>query len=242
MKMKNLASKVLLIFTTLYLTSCTTSGFYQICKISPSVKDNVIINKDSFFFEDNNCKVIYDFWSEGGNAGFKFYNKTDKDIILDLEKSFFILNGIAYNYFRSRTFASAESLVTFSEEKKVYIPPYAAKIITEYNITSQLYRDCDLYKYPRKKQIITKYFKDNKSPYIFSNRISYSVNSTTSQTTIENEFYVSEITNYPANEVLKAVNLEICGQKSNTVSFAIKEAASTKFYLKYDNAQDKWKH
>lgn len=240
--MKNLFCLVIVVFTLLYLSSCTTKTFYQICQVSPVVKDNNLINQDSLFYEDNNCKVFYDFWSDGGNVGFKFYNKSEKDIIVDLEKSFFILNGVAYNYFKNRTFSSVDNLISFNEEKKMCIPPHAAKVITEYEISTTIYRDCDLFKFPKRKQIKTKAFKHNASPYAFSNRISYSIGNSLVETNISHEFYVSAITNYPEKEVLKSTNLEFCDQESATSIPYIKDAAINKFYIKYNNAHDKWKH
>lgn len=36
------------------------------------------------------CKIIYDFWGETGDMSFFFMNNTDKDIYIDLSRSFFI--------------------------------------------------------------------------------------------------------------------------------------------------------
>ena len=48
-------------------------------------------------------------WDILGNIGFQFFNKTDKNIYLNLEESFFILNGISYNYYRNRVFTNSTS-------------------------------------------------------------------------------------------------------------------------------------
>jgi hypothetical protein len=32
---------------------------------------------NSLAYEDENCKVFYDFWKDGGNVGFLFQNKTE---------------------------------------------------------------------------------------------------------------------------------------------------------------------
>lgn len=233
----------IVVFSILFLASCSpTRTFYQVYQVSPSIKDKMTISEDSLFFEDENCKLTYDFWTEGGNVGFKFYNKTDKDIILNLERSFFILNGIAYNYYKDRTYSTLENLITYSEEKKVSIPSKTAKIINEYNVSQSLYRDCDLYKYPRRKQIKTKSFKESTSPYVFSNRISYTSDSSLNEINLSNEFFVSAITNYPQNEVIKNDYLEFCDQKSFKLTPFFKDSAVNKFFIKYNNALDRWKH
>jgi hypothetical protein len=82
-------------------TSCI-STFYQVYKAAPAnkatLKDNLMV------FEDDNCKITYDFWKEKGDIGFSFYNKTDKNIYLDLGECFFVHNSIAHNYFQNRTY------------------------------------------------------------------------------------------------------------------------------------------
>ena len=88
-------------------TSCMTTSFYQVYTAVPSDKS---ISKDrNLVYEDDNCSVSYNFWEQGGNIGFTFYNKTDKNIYLNLEESFFILNGMAHNYFRDRVFTNSTS-------------------------------------------------------------------------------------------------------------------------------------
>ena len=90
------------------LASCSPP-FYQIYKVAPTEK---LIDIDNYLvYEDDNCKVVYDFWSQGGNIRFSFYNKTDKNIYLNLEESFFIFNGTAYDYFKDivRTYTKISS-------------------------------------------------------------------------------------------------------------------------------------
>jgi len=52
---------------------------------------------NNLVYEDDQCKVSYNLWSNGGDAGFVFQNKTDQNIYLDLGESFFIINGVAHN-------------------------------------------------------------------------------------------------------------------------------------------------
>jgi hypothetical protein len=102
-------TKIKSIFTALiamFFTSCATT-FYQVYKAIPSEK--MIVSDNSLIYEDVYCKVIYNLWSEGGNVGFVFYNKTDSDIFLNLEKSFFILNGVSYDYYKDRTYTNSIS-------------------------------------------------------------------------------------------------------------------------------------
>ncbi|HQH40837.1 MAG TPA: hypothetical protein PK825_03755, partial [Bacteroidales bacterium] len=211
-------TKLNLIYTAIIavlLTACATTSFYQVYKAVPA--DKSIKKTDNYLiYEDENCKLSYNFWGEGGNIGFYIYNKTNENVYLNLEQSFFVLNGIAFDYFKNRVYthsmssgatsskeATASKYVTginyldlfqtnriqasnsigvmtssgfsvsYNEEKVICIPSKTSKIITEYNINESLYRDCDLFKYPTKKQIRSKSFTKSDSPFIFSNIITY---------------------------------------------------------------------
>ena len=83
-------------------TSCATPAFYQVCKTTP--ESNITMKDNLLVYEDNNCKVFYNLWGDGGSVGFQFYNKTEINIYLNLEECFFISNGVANNYFKNRVY------------------------------------------------------------------------------------------------------------------------------------------
>jgi len=281
--MKTNKSFILAATIALFLTSCATTSFYQVYKATPS--DNLITKDNYLVYEDDNCKVSYNLWDEGGNIGFRFYNKTNKNIYLNLEENFFIFNGISYDYYKNRVFtnsttsgattaksatasksvtginyldllqtnriqaassvglmASSGYSISYNEEKVICIPSKTSKFITEYNINESLFRDCDLFKYPTKKQIKLKSFSKAESPIVFSNRIAYTVGQTENLIKFENEFYVTEISNYPESEILESKYDEYCGQKSMTMSKYFKNVSPDKFYIKYTKDMDTWTH
>jgi len=84
------------------MSSCATTSFYQVYKATPSEKMQTSPN--SLSYEDENCIITYDLWSDGGNIGFRFYNKSDVLIKLDIAETFFIINGTANDYYRNRVF------------------------------------------------------------------------------------------------------------------------------------------
>ena len=258
------------------MTSCLSTSYYQVYKATPmgktTLKENLLV------YEDQNCIVSYNLWVEGGNLGFKFYNKTDKNIYLNLEESFFILNGISNNYYRNRVFtttknsgistsrnanasksisginvldlfqtnkisatnsvgvvASSGNSVSYNEEKIVCIPSMTAKVITEYSINSSLIRDCDLLRYPSEKQMKSKTYTKSNSPLVFSNRIVYNVEHSIIPEKFENEFYVSEITNYPESVMVGTKYEEYCGERSAEKIGYFKTISPDKFYIKYIN-------
>ena len=256
------AQKILIaVFLTALLTACVSTSFLQVYKATPS--ENTVLMDNQLVYEDENCIIYYNLWDEGGNIGFRFYNKTNENIYLNLEESFFVLNGIAYNYFKNRVYTNSTSSgttipnakqqqsnkksgsnpvniishsaysVSFSEEKIVCIPPKTSKMISEYTINKSLIRNCDLLKYPTKKKIQSKNFTKEETPLIFSNKIAYLIGQSKNLIRIENEFYISEITNYPEGELLEFKNEEFCGEKSATVIMYLKNASADKFYIRY---------
>lgn len=101
---------VALVFT---ITSCSTT-MYQIYTAS---SDDVHAKENYLLQQTNSIDIVYDLWSYGGNPGFAVYNKTDKTIYVDLTKSFFVCNGVAYDYFLNREY-SASSMLSVSESRK----------------------------------------------------------------------------------------------------------------------------
>jgi hypothetical protein len=280
-------TKIKLVIPTLvvmFFTSCSVkTSFYQVYKTMSSEK--LIENNNSLVYEDLNCKVFYNLWGEGGNIGFKFYNKTESDIFLDLEKCFFILNGVSYDYYRNRTYtkstskggtsissSSSSSLVTgtyysnliqtnklqttnnmgvinsvassisFNEKKIVCIPSKTSKDINEYNIYESIYRDCNLLRYPISSKNNSITFTKNNSPIVFSNRISYSIGDSKDFVQFENEFYVSQISNYTESQMFKYKFEEYCDQQSVTMNKYFNYVSPYVFYNAYTKTNDFWKH
>lgn len=273
---------ILIAIVAVLLTSCVSTSFYQVYQVAPS--DKLVSNENSLIYEDENCKVSYNLWDEGGNIGFRFFNKTDENIFLNLEESFFMLNGIAYDYYKNRVFTNSTSSgatssststqshsltginylnliqtnrtqaigsaglmassgysISYYEEKTICIPSKSSKIVTEYKINEYLYRDCDLFKYPITKKAKSKTFSKSDSPFVFSNRISYSIGNLENSRKFENEFYVDEITNYPENAIIDSKYEEFCGQQSVSIMKKyFKEVSPNKFYIKY--GVDTWIH
>lgn len=272
MRKRNL---LLITIVAFAFTSCKSSFYYQVYKTEASQE---MIHKDNkITYEDENCIVSYNLWKDGGNMGFMFTNKTDKDIYLNLEQSYFILNGISYNYYKDRVFTSAVSSgvsesssaiasksmmglnylnlfqtnkasvssstgivsssgssISYNEQKIVCIPPKTAKIVNEYNISTSLIRDCDLLRYPSRNRIKTLYFSKNESPLVFSNRITYTLENSSNFIKFENEFYVTEVTNYPEKEIIEKEYEEFCGEKSDVKVEYFKNTSPYKFYVRYN--------
>lgn len=260
------------ISTVLLMSSCTSTSFYQVYNVKPI--GDFTTTSDKLLFEDENCKISYNLWENGGNIGFNFYNKTDSNIYIKLNESYFVLNGFAYDYYKNRTFTKSKSksastantstgsvavtginvysniqtnqvnssssanlsssvgyAVSMKEDSIICIPAKTTKRISEYSIYNVPIRHCDLYKYPTRKKIKTKSYTTEKSPIVFSNRITYEINGNSKL--VENKFFVSEITNYPESEFFESKYDEYCGKKSLEQTKYYRFYDPDKFYIQY---------
>lgn len=86
--------KIVLITFSLLLVSCNIS--VQVFETKTENKNITALT--NYTFEDDNVKLVYDFWSDRGLMSFEIYNKTDKSIYIDWSKSSFIFNNNKYDY------------------------------------------------------------------------------------------------------------------------------------------------
>lgn len=250
-------NKIILFALVLMMSSCTLTNYYQVFKTDTN---NGFTDGSKLYFEDNNCIVYYNLWNVGGNVGFSIYNKTEDDLTLHLNRSFFVLNGIANEYYKNRIFSKSSNVgsatttynynysldyifsrtigtnsagisTSFIEKPELRIPSKTMINISEYIVTNERYVSCDLLRYPTKKEIKSLRFNENNSPFVFYNLITYS--SKIDTTRFENKFYVNEITNYPQNEVLKLLTTSECGKPLSTPIKVFKDASPDKFYIRY---------
>ncbi|MFP5438386.1 MAG: hypothetical protein ACLGH8_11395 [Bacteroidia bacterium] len=259
------------------LLSCSSTNYYQLYKAVPQGQ---LVKKDSqMVYEDQNCEVTYNLWSAGGNAGFKFYNKTSETIYLNFADSYFVLNGVAYDYFKNRIttqttnetrtqnskvatqvnflslFTSAVApggiavdnglslsqgySVAYQENKVLGIPPGTSRFITEFSINTTRIKNCNLLKYPSKRQVQPTQFTKSDSPFTVSNLISYSVGNAI-PVKFENSFYISEISNHPDKEFAAFTKINECNEERTDLNY--KYAAPDCFYIKYLRGVDMEKH
>jgi hypothetical protein len=102
-----------------------------------------------------------------------------------------------------------------------------------------IYRSCNLLRYPGKDSVNITFTKD-KSPLVLRNMISYKKGKNSSLKQVENEFYISEITNFRESEMFKyEYPVDPCGNIMRTTNEPIqrikvfKNASGNKFYISY---------
>ncbi|QZT36567.1 hypothetical protein K5X82_15135 [Halosquirtibacter xylanolyticus] len=252
--------KVFSVFVFLMsMTSCMSKYYYQVYDVK-SV-DNSSLQEDNLVFEDEHCIVTYDLWSEKGFVKLELFNKSDQNIYLDLGESFFVLNGHAYDYFKNRT---TESVITHSilkksnisqitnsingssvrmkEKRVICIPTQSSKSIGEYDINSIVFRDCELYRYPKKREIRKLSFDSASSPFVVSNRFTYRIGDRKENISLQNDFYVQSIINLPESKMITYEYDSFCGENSVQKVARFKESKPNSFYIKYQKSPSVWKH
>ena len=95
---------ILAIFVMPLLYSCSEKNYYQVYDVQSS---DVSMKDGLYAYDNSDCCISYNMWSEGGNVSFMVQNKTDKNLYVLMPKSFFILNGVANDYYYETTYTRA---------------------------------------------------------------------------------------------------------------------------------------
>jgi hypothetical protein len=248
-------NKPIILLLTILLASCAETNYYQVYQAKP---EGGTLTNNSIVFEDKNCKVFYNLWNEGGDIGFNIYNKTESDLVINLTKTFFVINGFAFEYFQNRTYSNSSTSgstvgfynysnnvnttkvegtgslshsITYIEKPIITVPPKTSINISEYHVTNLRYRNCDLLLYPSNSKIKTLKFDGNNSPFIFYNLITYKV--AEDSVRFENKFHIEEITNYPSSKMFQSIDTSYCGDRLDYPVQVFKNSAPNRFFIKY---------
>lgn len=101
-------SIILAALATLLFSSCSKT-FYQVYQVEG---DQMNVTDEAIVFDNDDCSVLYNLWSSGGNMSFLFTNKTDHSLYLIMSESFYIQNGEARDYYKegAETFTNSYSV------------------------------------------------------------------------------------------------------------------------------------
>ena len=114
--------KLLLAFVIMpLLCACSSSTYYQLYKVDTNGLEQTT---NQLNFENEHCTISYNLWAENGNLSFTMYNKTDQNIFIVMPQSFFIQNGIAYDYYTNAVHTSRQ--VTQVGKAATYANSYAS--------------------------------------------------------------------------------------------------------------------
>ncbi len=253
---------IVIAVVSVLMSSCASTYKYcQIYETKPLNPDNnVKIENGQMRYEYPQCVIEYNFWANGGSADFTFYNKTDDIIYIDLAKSFYVQNGVAYDIYKAREWSHGSSvdvatstaygygvsrslgysvgvivpsvitdgvvtgnagerksrtagiserktvshtstnMVSVKEKQIVAVPPRCKRHIETYTVVTEPLLSCDLQRYPQQSAQLL--FSSDDSPCHFSDVITFKVGDNPQSHTINNEFYVSAVTNYAEPELI----------------------------------------
>lgn len=261
-----------------FLTSCSSKYYYQVYEVK---SENLESQSNMLKFEDENCIVYYNLWDNAGNLSFVLKNKTDNDLVVDLTRSFFIKNGVAYDYYKEQTVTNSQtsalsstaglkasyskvayeyptwspvlvtgqaqvqkgiiSALSTSVETKlpsyVIIPAKTSKFLSGFKISDYVYKECGNLNmnYPKMESETIKYTIEN-SPLSFSNRIAYKFDGKEDLMYIQNDFWVSSLTNYSEKFIIEKVTVDNCDNPKSPIKTVLKtnkKESPDKFYNTY---------
>jgi hypothetical protein len=249
---------------TITLSSCSPTVFFQVYE---AYSKDVQFDGDIYKYEDDFIIIGYNLWDSNGDIGFYFYNKTDSAISIDLAKSYYVVNATAFDYYQQRISTNSftnithfdsyyynyygvyykksavstgsSSQISYREKSIINIPPNAGKSISEYSIVSELYRDCNLYRFPKKKSHNSVTFNETDSPLKFYNYLTYSFDGDLeNKHVIKNEFWVTQITNYTKDQMVEYKYNEYCNERSFSKYKYFIKTRKDRFYHKYTKADN----
>ena len=94
-----------LLLVSLLFSSCSvTSRYYQILELEETSEKT-----EAEIFENDQCKITFDFWGKGGKTDFVFENTSSEYIEFHLDSSFVLLNGFVFDLFENREYQKATS-------------------------------------------------------------------------------------------------------------------------------------
>ena len=150
-------------------------------------------------------------------------------------------NGYVYGSTGTVTSASSNS-ISVAEKQIICVPPMTSKIISEFDIKNSVYRSCDIYRNPRKKDSHSVSFSQDNTPLTFGNRITYSVGDSEELIRVNNDFYVSKISNYAMLDITAIQTEYECGKRTGYQIRVFKESGPNQFFIRYSLSDSFKKH
>ena len=210
-----------LLLATLLLQSCTLTflpGYYQVYTLeAPKAKKS----DAALTFSTDAYDIMYNLWGEAGKLSFIVTNKSHEDICIDLCNSFFIHNGMSYNYVadagdisstptRGQKFIRRDVVAQELAFSRTAWPNLTQKLVVPANASCPVYSfelsdvirqtDRKEFNYPDKaSETLTFTYED--TPLRIRNRLSLTVGG--NQVTEEHVFWITEIQNFDSDYFYK---------------------------------------
>ena len=195
--------------------------------------ENIYLHLDECYYVENG--FAYDYYQNRVYTNSKSHvtsNQLSNIYGSYITKSNTYKNGYIYGLTGTVTSSSSNS-VSIAEKQVICIPPKSSKTITEFDIKSSVYRSCDLYRIPAVKKPHGVSFNMDNSPLTFGNRITYSIGKNEEVVRVNNEFYVSKISNYSELDFVRMEYVEECGKKTYEQVRVFNETGPNQFFIPY---------
>lgn len=177
-------------------------------------------NNTDAIFGNEDIQVCYDLRKEYGNSGFSIFNRTNKSVYINLDRTHSIINMEANTFYQGKSSTEQISVksvtrtsnnskvsqnilseITTPQQKIVEIPSHSFKVFDGFYICESPYLEDG---FGLKKEGVIS-FKSDDTPVVLKNIISYTIDNETK--TIENDFWVKSI------EIVKSLPSEMSKNK-----------------------------
>lgn len=250
MKFKSITKRVSgIALLALLFVSCK-STFFQVVTLGYS--ENVKPNEGYLVSENNDLKLLYNFWREGLYMKFDIINKTDKDVFIILPQSFCIKNNLAIPYSENKitssssysssnfsgTIVTTQSTQAYNNLQFACIPPHSYITIGSIPIINERFTDCNpKHSFPS-DYFIYNYLANN-TPLQLQNRIAYSFNRDFSTIHyIDNIFFVSSYINSKGTKGETFIpKCDDNAERFITTKVPVQNPMPNMFYIEYEGTE-----
>lgn len=214
------------------LTSCaTTNSYIQIAQTLPEKPETFQVDKrGQYYYQDENCKIVFDLWGDGGISKFVVYNLSDEALVLCSTECLITRNGLTNNM--------------FTQVPNEAIAPHAYRSFSGLNLGFKRFLDCDFSIFPAHNNPSTWSFDQSSSPENYRFYINYRKSVSGEKRGLDFAFYISRVTNYLRDDIvtytMEKIKTTHCDNipQSTTSSFDKKQykyifSPATGFYVTY---------
>lgn len=210
--MRKYINTLVIALSVVCFTSCVTTrtyyeNFRQVAQTKSSESSMFHYDKtlNAYLYEDENLRIVYDFWREGGTSRCVISNKTDEVLYIDLDKSFLVKNNISFLYYRPTYTYVKDNDCYKANSSCEPIAPHASITLGGQQFGYTQYMDCDFDTKPKENRPVTVFFTESTSPYVFRSILAYRVGENDTEKFVSNDFFISSITNYRTSDIYNSV-------------------------------------
>lgn len=188
--MKNYNAFILVLVVAFFASCATTKNYIQIAQTLPTNPETLRINEDGkYFYQDENCKIVFDLWGEGGRSNFVVYNYSDEALVLCADECLITKEGYTNDM--------------FSEAIGTAIAPHSFRSFSGLKLGYERIFDCDLSIRPVTNVPASFAYDLSSTPTRFSFYITYIKSISGEKKSIDFPFYISRVTNYLRSDIIQ---------------------------------------